>query len=223
MKNWRHVVWVICHQIMTYVSLLIEISHIWSKLVKNKQCTFRVWGPIDYFRYCWHGRAITPSTWMRNSLVLIPYPAVLWWSLRAKLRTRSSWALWSPVTNARPRRRFLNTLSASGPRRRRRWGCRKKNSTKRVECESSGAYIRRSIHDSVKRPERQSEEDRKILGRSTRIAEQRRRKETSNMCSPIHSTFTQHIHHPPFNVHITIFSLEELWWLFIVTFSSLCY
>ncbi len=38
----------------------------------------------------------------------------------------------------------------------------------------------------------------------------------------MHSTFTQHIHHSPFNVQMTIFSLEALWRLFIKTCSSLC-
>ncbi len=133
---------------------------------------------------------------VRNSFLLIPYPAMLWWNLSAKLRTRSSWAPWSPVVNTRPERSSLNTSSTNSSRlRRRRWGCQKKNSTKRVNYESSAVYIRRRIHDSVKRPKRQSEEDRKFLGRSERIARQCRRKKSCKYVSPIHSTFTQHSHH----------------------------
>ncbi len=43
-----------------------------------------------------------------------------------------------------------------------------------------------------------------------------------NIVFLIHSTFTQHRLHSLFNVYTTLFSVEELWWIFILLFSSLC-
>ncbi len=65
------------------------------------------------------------------------------------------------------------------------------------QVQTSSVYIRRIIRDAVKEPDR---------------AQLRRRK----------STFTQHRLHSLVNVYTTLFSLEELWWIFILLFSALC-